>query len=375
MHETFETPDFEQLLETLRADPAADSIEAWPETQLAAMASAGVMKWEQPAEFGGLDLRSPDMLEGLRLLSSCCLVSTFVLTQRSAAVRRISTSANEEARQRLLPDLLQGKIFATVGISHLTTSGQHLKKPLVSVEASDGGFVLNGLVPWATSAARADHLITGGTLDDGRQILAAIPTSRRGLHVQPPMRLMALNSSQTGAVKLNHVTVDASEVLHGPIEGVMQQGTGGGAGSLGTSALAIGATEGTLRHFAAEAEKRSDLDEYLQPLLAEHDQLMTDLRLAALGEHADGPRAAEQIRRAANSLVLRSAQAWLAATKGLDSLLVTLRSERCGKACSFWSGHVRSPSCPQIFRNSSAAPLGFDCEDFGKETFRSAFWC
>ena len=316
MSDLFATESFTWLLKNLRQQVCDDRTDAWPTRQLRVMADAGVMSWDLPVEWGGLDLKPVDQLEGLRLLSSSCLVSTFVLTQRSAAVRRIATTENETAKQQLLPGLLSGDIFATVGISHLTTSGQHLKTPLVQATESADGFVLNGVVPWATGATQADFLITGGTLTDGRQLLAAIPTGAAGVEVQPPVELMALNASQTGAVKLNEVVVKKGQLLHGPIEQVMQHGTGGGAGSLGTSALAIGATAGILRHMKEETQRRPDLVEFVAPLQAECDQLTTDLRLAAAGNHPAGSSAVEQLRRQANSLVLRSAQSWLAATKG-----------------------------------------------------------
>jgi len=97
---------------------------------------------------------------------------------------------------------------------------------------------------------------------------------------------------------------------------VMQHGTGGGAGSLGTSALAIGATAGTLRYLTEEMQRRPDLQEFVVPLQTECDRLTTELRLAATGDHPAGSAAVEHLRRQANSLVLRSAQSWLAATKG-----------------------------------------------------------
>ncbi len=316
MDELFKSTTFETLLSTLRDLQLDDSVDSWPSEQLAAMTTAGVMAWDVPVEYGGVDLPAVDQLEGLRLLSSACLVSTFVLTQRSAAVRRIATSPNSAARQELLPRLLSGEIFATVGISHLSTSGQHLQTPLVQAEIASDGYVLNGTVPWTTGATMADYLITGGTLPDGRQILVALPTDRQGLDVQSPVTLMALNASQTGAAKLTNVAVQPNDVLHGPIEGVMKQGTGGGAGSLGTSALAIGATAGMLRNLTTEAERRPDLHEFLSPLQADCAQLTDDLRLAAAGDHPAGAAGAEQLRRRANSLVLRSAQTWLAATKG-----------------------------------------------------------
>ena len=316
MPEFFTTASFTSLLDELAQQSCEDSIAAWPHEQLKSMADAGVTSWDIPIEFGGLDLPAAEMLDGLQRLSSYCLVSTFILTQRSAAVRRIATSNNQEAKDALLPALLSGKIFATVGISHLTTSGQHLRQPLVQATSDGDSYVLNGTVPWATGATQADYLITGGALKDGRQILAAIDTSQSGIDVQSPVELMALNASQTGAVKLSDVRVERQSLLHGPVEGVMQQGTGGGAGSLGTSALALGATEGTLRNLKAECDRRPELAEFLTPLQIECDSLTSEIKQAAVGSHPSGETAVEEIRRRANSLVMRAAQSWLAATKG-----------------------------------------------------------
>lgn len=315
-HDIFSSSSFQELLTCLQSEPCGEGIADWPGHHLDAMARAGVMRWDIPKDFGGIDLGPPDMLEGLRLLSAASLVSTFVLTQRSAAVRRIATSSNTTAQEALLPGLLSGELFATVGISHLTTSGQHLSRPLVSVEDLDESVLLSGTVPWATGANHADYMITGGTLDDGRQILAAVATRSEGIEVQPPVPLMGLNASQTGAVTLNKVRVAKDMILHGPVEKVMQQGTGGGAGSLGTSALAIGTAGGTLTSVRKEAERRPDLFEFLNPMQDECDRLTDELHLAAAGRHEEGAQAAENLRRRANSLALRSAQSWLAATKG-----------------------------------------------------------
>lgn len=316
MNTIFQSDTFTQLLTTLRNQNCADRVDDWPHQQLQAMSAAGVMTWDIPVDWQGQDLSPVDQVQGLMLLASACLASTFILTQRSAAVRRIATSQNQAAKQRLLPDLREGKLFATVGISHLTTSGQHLKTPRVTAEATAEGYVLNGLVPWATSATQADILVTGGTLADGREILVILPTDRQGVQVQPPVELLGLNASQTGAVTLLNVVVPHDDLLHGPMEGVMRQGTGGGAGSIGTSALAVGAAQGTLRQFNEEAQRRPELFEFTNALQQECDRLSTELLQAAEGNHPTGDRAAENLRQSANSLVMRSAQAWLAATKG-----------------------------------------------------------
>ncbi|MEP3481285.1 MAG: acyl-CoA dehydrogenase family protein [Fuerstiella sp.] len=316
MDDVLQSTHFQGLIQQLIADPCLDQNLGWPNAQLRMMADAGVMQWDIPIEFGGTDLPSTTLIEALRQMASACLTSTFVWTQRSAAVRRIATSSNAEVKDRLLPALRSGDLFATVGISHLTTSGQHLKKPLVEIREHGADYIVSGLVPWSTGATMADVLVTGGALQDGRQMLVSIPTNSEGVQAKTPVELMALNASQTGAVELSEVRVSASNVLHGPIENVMSQGTGGGAGSLGTSALAIGAACGSIRQFAEEATKRPDLNDYVVPLQSECDQLTEELHQAASGSHPLGSAAGEQLRRRANSLAMRAAQSWLAATKG-----------------------------------------------------------
>lgn len=352
MDDLLQSDCFQSLVSGLIEHPCPDENLGWPGEQLAMMSAAGVSAWDIPSEFGGQKISPSTLIEALRQLSSACLTSTFVWTQRSAAVRRIATSSNDDVKARLLPELLSGGLFATVGISHLTTSGQHLKKPLVQIREADGGFLVSGKVPWATGATMADVLVTGGTLQDGRQMLLSLPTGSHGLLAQPPARLMALNSSQTGAVELEDVFVEQKNVLHGPIENVMSQGTGGGAGSLGTSALAIGAACGSARQFAQEAEKRPDLNEFVVPLQAECEQLTAELHLAAEGTHPLGDSAGEQLRRRANSLAMRAAQSWLAATKGAG-FVAGHPAERAVRESMFflvWS-------CPQPVLNANLSEL------------------
>ena len=200
----------------------------------------------------------------------------------------------------------------------------------------------------------ADILVTGGTLTDGRQILAAIPTSRQGIRVQPPVALMGLSSSQTSIVELHDVLVSPHEILHGPIDRVMLSGAGGGAGSLGTSAVAIGAAQGTLRMFREEVDRRPELAEFVEPLQEEATQLIKLLRNSAKSSDDANAPSAEEIRQRANSLALRSAQAWLAATKGAG-YIAGHPAERAVRESMFflvWScpqqvlaGNLRELSC------------------------------
>ncbi len=294
-----------------------DAGRQWPRAQFELLARAGILGWVIPREFGGTAVSERELLTGYLDLAAACLTTTFVLTQRNGACQRIAGSQNAGLKADLLPRLARGDVFATVGISHLTTSRQHLRLPAVRVTQETGGFLFDGDVPWVTGAAFADYLVTGGTLADGRQVLAAIPAKTPGVSVGSPARLLALSASHTSPVKLNQVLVDERYLIAGPVEQVMRQGATS-TGSLGTSALAAGLSRAALEHLAAEAANRPDLAPILQPLQAECAELVAAIMQATEPgtEAKTSALSSEGIRGRANSLALRSTQALLAASKG-----------------------------------------------------------
>ncbi len=169
-------PNIEPLCERLAelAPQLPDRTDAWPAEQFAELAQAGVLGWVIPEEFGGQDLSTEALTLGYLKLTEACLTTTFILTQRNGACQRLAGSENEELKSRLLPALCRGELFSTVGISHLTTSRQHLSRPAVSAEETPSGWIFEGNVPWVTGANAADYIVTGGTCADGRQLLVAL---------------------------------------------------------------------------------------------------------------------------------------------------------------------------------------------------------
>lgn len=338
-----ESEPFQSLLEELRnSSNSLNGHDTWPADQLHAMSEANVLGWLIPEEFDGSNIFNLDLTIGYEKLAAACLASTFVLTQRNAAIQRIVRSENEELKKDLLPKLATDSLFATVGISHLTTSRQHLGTPAVTAERVDTGFILNGEVPWVTGADKADVIVCGGTLENSSQVLVALEASIEGVDVAPAVPLMALNSSRTSTVRLNNVSVPLEYLLHGPVENVMKQ-TGGGAGSYTTSALAVGHAGNAIRLLRKEADRRPELIEILQPFDDEHASISSDLSLAAT-EDSDPPShlTAEAMRQRSNSLALRASQACLAASKGAGFVASHPASRLVAEAMFFlvWS-------CPQ----------------------------
>lgn len=331
---------FAALCRTLAAHAGEiDATGQWPAAQLRLLGDAGVFRWFVPQHLGGDGWSQRDLLQAYLLLARSCLTTTFIVTQRQGAVGRIAASGNQALRDQLLPSLLSGRTFATVGISHLTTSHRHVARPVLRANDADGGFVLDGFSPWVTGAGQAQHVVVGATLEDGKQLLMALPTDLPGVRALPPEQLVAISASHTGRLVCDNVFVDRQWLLEGPIHDVMKQGVGARTGGLQTSALAIGLSAAAIEFLEGESANRSDLAPPADSLRQEHEQLADELLQLSEG---CGPATPDDIRSRANSLALRSTQAALAAAKGAGFVASHPTGRWCREALFFlvWS-------CPQ----------------------------
>jgi alkylation response protein AidB-like acyl-CoA dehydrogenase len=212
----------------------------------------------------------------------------------------------------LLPALAAGEQFATVGLSQLTTARQHTG-PTFTAQLNADALVLDGVIPWVTGAAAAQHIVVGAALSDGRQVLAVLPTDLPGVQVGPPLELLALRGSMTAEVRCEQVRLDREWLLAGPTERVLETGRGG-AGGLETSCLALGLVGAALAYLQHEAEARAALLPVHQQLQHRLERCWQELERLASGSGT--PAATTALRGKANVLVLHTTQAALTAGKG-----------------------------------------------------------
>ena len=273
----------------------------------------------------GIGDEPTDILRYYVWLASGCLTTAFVMTQRNAALRRIESSGNVGTKNQLLHEIRSADAFATVGISHLTTSSRHLSQPPMQSTRTQEGFTLNGFSPWVTGGRYAKWIVVGavemdggeenGNTTDRSELLFAIPTDQAGVHVEQRLELVALTGSSTGPVRFNDVFVPNEQVLHGPIPNVMagSSGPSGGAGGLQTSALAMGLASQSISFLIDQASRRLELLGTANELQKRWLEMFSELMRLGTGESDQDPGC---FRKASNDLALNSTQAALAAAKG-----------------------------------------------------------
>lgn len=311
-------------------------IEAWQH-----LVECRATGWTIPGEFGGAGCTSAEVLEGCIEVARGNLTVALILSQFHAAVARITDSERGSLKTAWLTRLALGTAFATVGISHLSTSRQHEAVASMTVTPCVDGFQLSGETPWVTGADQADLFVIGAAAPGGEQYLFGVPADLAGIHIGDSYELVALGATRTAPVRFDGVRLGEAARLAGPAERVLSMTSRGGAGSLTTSALALGHAWHAIDRLREEAERRSLLAAITDSLGDEAKSLQQHLMSAAEGIHHETWNA-ESLRAATTSLALRSSQAYLTAMKGAG-FVVGHPAERLAREALFflvWS-------CPQ----------------------------
>jgi alkylation response protein AidB-like acyl-CoA dehydrogenase len=366
-----------------------DQSGAWPADDLALLADVGVMRWGVSSAFGGDGKSALDIHLGYERIASASLSVALILSQRDSAIGLLESASTAPVATELLPQLARSQIFATIGIAQLTTSRQG-GPPALQATADEDGWRLNGIIPWATGAGKADWIVIGAATaltpspsqGEGRgegqttvqpigetspsrvhtvyphpnplpgrerepeaaapapfpsqQLLIALPMTAPGVRVEPPLPLVALRSSWTGQIVLDNVGIEPRLVLRGPAEKVL--GTRKNALPLGQAFLALGLCRGGLDLIAEHHSEgaRSAHKRFQAQFINLRDEIIA---LSQPGRDADATAASPRIRGQCSDLALRIVHSAVALYKG-SALLCDHPAQRLAREAMFllvWS--------------------------------------
>ncbi len=307
----------------------------WPAEDLAALAAAGSTRWEVPAEYGGDPPSALDLHLRYERLATASVATALVLTQRDAAVGLVDAAVGAPEREPLLRRFAENGAWATVGIAQLTTSRQG-GPPAVRAERVDGGYRLDGVIPWSTGAARSDFVVAGAVLPDRNQVLVLLPSDLPGVRPAEPMRMVALSQTMTGAVHLDGVRVDDRLVLRPPCENALA-GRRKGL-TLAQTFVATGLCRAATDLIAAHDSDRART--LHGRLAAQLEAVRAEVHaLCQPGREAAAAAANARLRGTCNDLAVRATHAAVALYKG-TALLLDHPAQRLAREAMFllvWS--------------------------------------
>jgi kynurenine formamidase/alkylation response protein AidB-like acyl-CoA dehydrogenase len=160
------------LLQTVA--PLANQIDSNPDTlhsSLLGLGEEGLLALRVPQKWGGKGVNEDTFSSFQELVARYSGALAFLQTQHQSAGGMLAASSNTELQQEYLPRMANGEVLVGIGFSQLRRPGE----PLITAVPQDGGYQLNGVVPWVTGWGIFQDFIVAATLDDGRAVFGMVP--------------------------------------------------------------------------------------------------------------------------------------------------------------------------------------------------------
>ncbi len=159
-----------------------------------------------PKIWGGAEVNEETYRRFQQLVPRYSGALAFLQTQHQSAAEMLANSENESLKRQYLPYMSKGQVLVGVGFSQLRRKGD----PLVKAIPVEGGYLLNGEVPWVTGFGFFQNFIVGAALPDGRAVYGMVPfvetfqETGGAIAFSEPMELGAIASTNTVTATLTH---------------------------------------------------------------------------------------------------------------------------------------------------------------------------
>ncbi|GAB4228643.1 MAG: acyl-CoA dehydrogenase family protein [Stanieria sp.] len=210
--------------------PQANQIDRQPDKLKAALQGLGkrnLLALRVPKNLGGAGLSEIEYRQFQIAIARASGALAFLQTQHQSAGSFLVASENQFLKQQYLPQMGNGEILIGVGFSQLRRRG----KPMMQAQEVEGGYVLNGEVPWITGFDFFAQFIVGVALPDGRELYGLLPLQTQTqetsgkISLSQPMELIAMTATNTVSAKIEQWFLPHQQVVSIKPPGSIDEGS------------------------------------------------------------------------------------------------------------------------------------------------------
>lgn len=192
----------------MEEDPKGITDELWQK-----MADLGWMGLMFPEQCGGVGGSYLDLIVLLTEMGYSCLPGPFFSTVVLGGTT-IMESENEEMKQKLLPEIAEGKMFVTLALTE-TTAGYSPDMISVKAEKDGNDFIINGTKLFVLDAHIANQIICVARTKEGEKkedgiTLFLVDANSKGMEVTP---LKTFAGDKMSEVVFSNVSVSKANIL------------------------------------------------------------------------------------------------------------------------------------------------------------------
>ena len=216
MNTLSETVSLESLIAThLAPRVAAIDLEGeYPEAFLRRIGAQGAFAGAVAPEHGGGGEGLRHVIERMAKIGETCLSTAFLHWCQTACARYIQLSGNRAAQAEFLPGLADGSQLGGTGLSNTFKSCCEIERFLLSARRVEGGYVVNGTLPWVSNLGEDHVFVTGCPVEgDGRLAFFIVQCRQPGFRLVHGVQFTALEGTRTLACQFRDVFIPDSRVL------------------------------------------------------------------------------------------------------------------------------------------------------------------
>lgn len=196
---------------------AIDLEARYPEPFLRAVGALGGFADVVAPRFGGSGKGLGSAIEVMALIGETCLSTAFTHWCQTACARYIQLSDNEAAKRAWLPRLADGSLLGGTGLSNTCKSNCEIERYLLTARRVEGGYIINGTLPWVSNLGPDHIFVTGCPVDDdGRLVFFIARCNQQGFKLVDAAHFTALEGTRTLACQFREVFIADGEVLAPP---------------------------------------------------------------------------------------------------------------------------------------------------------------
>ncbi|MEI9948423.1 MAG: acyl-CoA dehydrogenase family protein [Pseudomonadota bacterium] len=198
----------------LQADEL-DSGRADPEAVVPLLADDDLFRVGVPTELGGLGGSIADAVELLAALAEHSLTVAFVFWGQRTFIEYLVATPHDSPRQRWLAALLDGRLAGASGLSNAMKFLSGIEELELKIVPQERSLLLEGRAPWVTNLRKSGFVVAVAAAGpEGEPWVVATPGEAPGITRSSDLRLLALQASNTAALRFERAELTEGDILH-----------------------------------------------------------------------------------------------------------------------------------------------------------------
>ncbi|HEX5786083.1 MAG TPA: acyl-CoA dehydrogenase family protein, partial [Burkholderiaceae bacterium] len=150
-----------------------------------------------------------------------CGATSFLMWQQAVSALYLHGSSNPAMNGERLQRHLRGEVIGATGMSNPMKGFAGIEKILLKATPVDGGYLVNGTLPWVSNLAPAHSLGTVAVVEGangaaGHEIMFMLPCSATGVTLKTCPKFSGMEGTGTFSVQCKDVFIGADDLLGDP---------------------------------------------------------------------------------------------------------------------------------------------------------------